>query len=317
MNTSSMGQPAVAQNVAQNAVLPNFSTPSQKKMSPWAHQVNLLGFTALLGSMFSFIALPSLGQTVALSPTAIEYSHALGEDAFASVGLSYQGETSWAELLRADSEDEAEDSSGFSFPQDPLALSLTGGWDRRNDARHPIQGSKLEFGVEQFIPLQRGDSASSRLKANYTQWVPVDLPGVREGNQTLVLNVQGGSTLGDSSTFELGGANSVRGYGEGELGSGKGFVQATAEYRFPLLSAQALGINDIGALSGFGLGNTGIGGSVFVDYANVLGAEEQNGQGLGVGAGLNARTPLGMMRLELAVNDQRETKLGFRLGDRF
>lgn len=308
-----MGQRTVTQKTA----LANFSAPRPRQISPRAHPVNSLWLAALLGSIFSFVALPSLGQTVALSPTEIEYSHALGDDAFASVGLSYQGETSWAEILRADDEDGTEQGSGFTFPQDPLALSLTGGWDRRDDTRNPIQGSKLEFGVEQLIPLQRGDSASSRLRANYTQWVPVALPGVREGNQTLVLNVQGGSVLGDSATFELGGANSVRGYGEGKLGSGKQYVQATAEYRFPLLSAQALGINDIAGLSGFGLGKAGIGGSVFVDYANILGAEDQNGQGLGVGAGLNARTPLGLVRLELAVNDQRETKLGFRLGDRF
>jgi hypothetical protein len=36
--------------------------------------------------------------------------------------------------------------------------------------------------------------------------------------------------------FALGGTNSIRGYDEGDVGSGRSYAQFTAEYRFPLFS---------------------------------------------------------------------------------
>ncbi len=92
--------------------------------------------------------------------------------------------------------------------------------------------------------------------------------------------------LGDLPPYEafsLGGSNSVRGYDEGDIGSGRSFLQGTAEYRFPLFSV--------------------VGGALFADYATDLGSGSsvpgdpagvrgKPGNGLGYGLGVRVNSPL-------------------------
>ena len=50
---------------------------------------------------------------------------------------------------------------------------------------------------------------------------------------------QGGAILGDLPPYEsfpIGGTNSVRGYDEGEVGSGRHFIVASAEAHAPLVN---------------------------------------------------------------------------------
>ena len=108
----------------------------------------------------------------------------------------------------------------------------------------------------------------------------------------------------------------TRGYGGGELGTGRSFVQANAEYRFPIFSFNAFEEK------------LDVGETLFVDYVSDLGSgdtvigepavvRDKPGHGLGYGAGLRTLTPIGIVRLEVGFNDQGDSAIIFNIGDRF
>jgi outer membrane protein insertion porin family len=109
--------------------------------------------------------------------------------------------------------------------------------------------------------------------------------------------------------FSLGGTDSVRGWSEGEVGTGRSFFQATAEYRFPIVSI--------------------VRGAVFVDYGTTLGSQgavpgdpggvrAKPGQGLGYGVGVRIVTPLlGNLRVDFGWNDIGGNQITFGVGERF
>jgi outer membrane protein insertion porin family len=151
----------------------------------------------------------------------------------------------------------------------------------------------------------------TRVRGSYSYFVPVKLLKIGKGPQTLAFNIQAGTILGDAPPYEaftLGGSNSVRGYEEGALGTGKSFVQGTAEYRFPLFNI--------------------VGGALFVDAATLFGTQDdvigqpgavrgKPGQGFGYGAGVRVNTPLGNVRIDYGFNDQGNSQLSFGIGERF
>ncbi|MEM1426345.1 MAG: BamA/TamA family outer membrane protein, partial [Cyanobacteria bacterium P01_H01_bin.130] len=186
----------------------------------------------------------------------------------------------------------------------------------RNDPIAPTEGSVLRIGVVQSIPVGQGSIFMNRLRGSYSRYFPVNWTNFSEGAEALAFNIQGGIVLGDLPPYEafaIGGTNSVRGYGEGEVGSGRYFVQGTAEYRFPVFT--------IGE-------NIPIGGVLFVDVGSDLGSADQvpgnpagarrkPGTGVGAGVGVRARTPFGPIRLDFGVNDDGDTRLHFGIGERF
>ncbi|MGK7925446.1 MAG: BamA/TamA family outer membrane protein, partial [Spirulina sp.] len=124
-------------------------------------------------------------------------------------------------------------------------------------------------------------------------------------------NLQAGTIIGDLPPYEafsIGGANSVRGFAEGDLGSGRSYFQATAEYRFPILSF--------------------VGGALFVDYGTDLGTADdvpgnpasvrgKPGSGFGYGVGVRIQSPLGPIRVDYGFNDDGDSRLHFGIGERF
>ncbi|BAZ43674.1 chloroplastic outer envelope membrane protein homolog [Chondrocystis sp. NIES-4102] len=183
--------------------------------------------------------------------------------------------------------------------------------DRRNNALQPTKGSILRLGTEQTIPLGSGNILFNRLRANYSQYVPVNLIRFSDGPESLAFNVQAGTILGDVPPYEafiLGGSNSIRGYGDGEVGSGKSYLQATAEYRFPIFRI--------------------VGGALFFDYGTTLGSEgDVPGQpsvvrdlpnsGYGYGLGVRIQSPLGPIRVDYAFNDEGGNEIQFGIGEKF
>jgi outer membrane protein insertion porin family len=193
-----------------------------------------------------------------------------------------------------------------------LTVSLAASQDRVDDRWWPTQGYRFRLGTEQSVPIGEEEILFNRISASYSQFVPL-------GSHTLAFNLQGGTFIGDVppyDAFSLGGTNSVRGYGGGEVGSGRSFVQGTAEYRFPIV--EDLNVPLVSRL----------GGTVFVDYATDLGsgdtvvgepAEVRNkpGNGFGFGVGVRALTRFGPVRLEFALNDDGDAKAHFTMSDRF
>ncbi len=209
-------------------------------------------------------------------------------------------------------------SFSSSGVDDLFVLSFGLSQDTRNNSLQPTSGSVTRFGIEQSLPLGSGNILLSRLRGSYSYYLPVnwlDLTsfGFTETTQpqALAFNVQAGTILGDLPPYEafiLGGSNSVRGYAEGELGSGRSYFQATAEYRFPIISA--------------------VGGALFVDYGTNLGSDSAvpgvpslvrglPGSGLGYGLGVRIQSPVGPIRIDFGLNDQGESRVNFGIGEKF
>ena len=205
-------------------------------------------------------------------------------------------------------------------PKETVPLSLSGGGeddlvllqlgaqrDLRNNQLQPTAGSLLRFGVDQSVPVGLGSIFLTRLRGNYSQYLPVRLTSFAPGAQTLAFNVQGGTILGDLPPYEaftLGGSNSVRGYEEGALTSGRSYVQASVEYRFPVFSV--------------------VNGALFVDVGSDLGTTTQaanvlnkNGSGYGYGLGVRVQSPLGPIRIDYGINDDGDSRINFGIGERF
>jgi len=241
-----------------------------------------------------------------------------------ALGLSLQQISVRDDVFSSDLFSEDELGNTLTFSDDGsdtlLTLDFAAAWDRRNNRRYPTDGFRVLFEVNQAIPVGDAQIFFNRLSANYTRYVPLPLFGFAEGEKTLVLNVQGGTIIGDElppyEAYSLGGSTSVRGYATGEVGTGRSFLQGTAEYRFPIANLTILE-RDIP-----------LGGGIFIDYATDLGTEDdvegepaevrdKPGDGLGYGVGLRAKTPLGAVRLEFALNDEGDSAVIFNIGDRF
>ncbi len=227
------------------------------------------------------------------------------------------------------------DANGNLSPEDvkgnPLTFSGTGiddlytvsfgvTRDWRDNPFNPTRGAILTLSTEQSIPLGVGNILQNRLMGNYIQYIPVRWFSTDEQNakryafpEMFAVNVQAGTVIGDmppTQAFRLGGINSVRGYEEGDLGSARSYFLASGEYRFPVVSR--------------------VGGVIFADFASDFGSGEsipgkpavvRNKPGIGFGTGVGARwrSPFGILRVDVGVNDQGEVRFytEFGTGDRF
>lgn len=193
---------------------------------------------------------------------------------------------------------------------DLITVSFSATKDQRDNFIYPRQGSVLSVSAEQSIPIGQGNISMNRLQANYSHYFPVQLLG-KEESEVLAFNIQAGTTIGDLPPYEafnLGGVNSVRGYGLGDVGSGRSYVLASAEYRFPIFKI--------------------VGGTVFADFASDLGSGDtvlgepaavrgKPGNGFGYGVGVRLDSPIGLIRADLGINDQGYSRLQLGIGQRF
>ncbi|WP_206688574.1 BamA/TamA family outer membrane protein [Cyanobacterium stanieri] len=256
--------------------------------------------------------------------TGITFSRPLAEDPFTrpewtlSAGLQYQR----VEIKNTDGDLSPRSSAEFgnellsiseSGQDDLFLVRFNAARDRRNNRLQPTEGSFFLVGMEQTVPLGSGNILFNRIRANYSHYIPVNFLDFdfAEGPQALAFNVQAGTVLGDLPPYEafvLGGSNSVRGYGEGDLGNGRTFIQASAEYRFPIFSI--------------------VGGALFLDFGSDLGSGSSvpgqpaevrglNGTGYGYGLGVRIQSPVGPIRIDYGVNDEGDNRIHFGIGERF
>ena len=194
---------------------------------------------------------------------------------------------------------------------DLFTLRFGANRNRTNNPLQPTQGSVLRLGTEQTIPIGSGSILFNRLRGEYSQYFPINIIRFSDGPETLAFNIQAGTILGDVPPYEafiLGGSNSVRGFGDGEVGSGRSYFQATAEYRFPIFKI--------------------VGGALFFDYGTTLGSDDAvpgepsvrrdlPGAGYGYGLGVRIQSPLGPIRVDYAINDDGGNEIQFGIGEKF
>ncbi|BAY15601.1 surface antigen D15 domain-containing protein [Anabaenopsis circularis NIES-21] len=230
----------------------------------------------------------------------------------ASLGLNYTRTTirdRQGNVTATDAQNKPLSASGTGI-DDLTTVSFTAAKDNRNNPLNPTQGSLLKLSTEQSIPIGQGNISLNRVTANFSQYVPVKVFDSKQP-QVFALNVQAGTVIGDLPPYEafnLGGSNSIRGYDGGKVGSGRSYVLASAEYRFPILPI--------------------VGGVLFADFGSDLGsgstvlgdpagARDKPGYGFGYGAGVRLDSPLGLIRADYGVNDQGESKVHLGIGQRF
>ncbi len=199
---------------------------------------------------------------------------------------------------------------------DIMTLRLATTYQKVNNQNYPDKGFRGTIDIEQTIPVGDASVTSTRLATSFSQFIPF---GSSPKPSSLVLNFQGGVILGDTTpygSFNLGGRRTVRGYKTGRIGTGKSFIQATAEYRIPIFTFRAFKQeNDV--LLG-----------VFFDYATDLETADQvtgkpavvrdrPGNGYGYGLGIQWRSRFGLFKLEGGRNDQGRTEFSLSGGTRF
>jgi len=206
-----------------------------------------------------------------------------------------------------------------SGTDDLLSLNFGAIQDFRDNPLQPTSGSFLRLGLEQTIPVGSGSIFGTRVRGSYSYFIPVRFinsfnlfeTDIFKGQQSLAFNVQAGTVLGDLPPYDafiVGGSNSVRGYAEGEVGSGRSYFQATAEYRFPIVAI--------------------IGGALFVDFGTTVGSQgdvpgqpgivrDLPGTGLGYGLGVRVQSPVGQIRVDYGFNVDGGSRLHFGIGERF
>ena len=252
----------------------------------------------------------------------VEYFHPWTKNLIGSVGASYQLVSVRDAVIsnKLNSTDALGNTLTASNNGRDELLTLNYGLnlDRRNQTRNASSGFRTLLEIDQSIPVGDSGLFFNRLSINHTQYIPFPLFGFKS-DRTLILNAQAGTILGDTigyESFSIGGSGAVRGYGRGKLGTGKSFLVATAEYRFPLFAFKAL------------QGNFNVGGTLFFDYGTDFGSADavigqpgvvrnKPGNGLGYGLGMRSLTPVGTVKLEFALNDEGDSEFLFQIGDRF
>jgi outer membrane protein insertion porin family len=238
-----------------------------------------------------------------------------------ALGTSYQRVSVRDDLFSSDVFAEDEEGNALTVSDDGqddlLTVNFSAALDRRNDVIAPTGGYRLRFGIDQAIPIGDASIDFTRLSANYVQYLPVSLFGFAEGPRTLVLTLQGGTILGDVPPYDAFNLDSgpIRQYGGEGFGTGSSLLLAGAEYRFPIANFNLFRrpIN--------------LGGALFAGYATDLGTadevigepaivRDQPGDGFSYGIGLRARTPIGLLRLELGFSDE-GGEVVFTTGDSF
>ena len=200
--------------------------------------------------------------------------------------------------------------SDGSCPDENTLVSVIASTTRNNldNSINPTSGNKLSFATEQFVPLGENSPTFNRIRASYSQFIPVKLINLKKEckssdstskdcPQTIGFQFKAGTIFGELPPYEafcMGGTSSIRGWGACDLAVSKSYVEGTAEYRFPIWKM--------------------ISGALFVDAGSDLGSQkdvpgkpgkllEKSGTGYSLGGGVGVKTPIGPLRLDVASKD--------------
>lgn len=246
------------------------------------------------------------GTFVARTTASVEYGRPLGSGWQGSLGLSWQ---------RSRCVDERNNPLMQDCYGGPLMVNHREGGEARGYdtmllgtmrvAYHASHAgdSEIVASMEQAVPVQRDWLNFNRFTLRFDKSLAI-VPGLVK----LWVSGKGGAIVGDLPPYEafpIGGTNSVRGYAEGGVGTGRNFISSTAEVRFPLVAP--------------------LEGCLFADYGTDLGSgslvpgdpagcRQKPGKGYGAGVGVRIETPIGPLRLEYAMNDVKQRRFHLGIG---
>ena len=245
--------------------------------------------------------------------TGFSFSRPLSAGTTASLGLRYER----VSITDANNAIATTDFNGNplsasgSGQDDLLLLQFAYASDQRDNPIKPSSGNVFRIATEQSIPVGLGSIFLNRIRASYSYFMPVSFLNFSEGTQALAFNLQAGTVIGTLppyEAFQLGGSNSVRGWDEGKVGSGRSFGIFSAEYRFPVF-------NIVGGVLFFDYG-TDLGSASAVP-GNPAGARNKPGSGAGYGIGVRVQSPLGSIRVDYGLASNGGTQFSFGLGEKF
>ncbi|KAL1367500.1 hypothetical protein HN51_021570 [Arachis hypogaea] len=187
--------------------------------------------------------------------------------------------------------------SGNSY-DNMVVISQESRFEEVNDHKF----SHYSFRVEQGIPIHPNLAIFNRFKFSASK-------GVKIGSAFFSTLFNGGSLVGATAPYEafaIGGPNSVRGYGEGAVGSGYSSVVSKNEFSFPL-DKQLTGVVflDFGSdlrSSNRVLGNPGL-------------RKGKPGSGIGIGYGIRFKTELVQITADCAINAFKQRTLYFGINN--
>ncbi|WOK92947.1 outer envelope protein 80, chloroplastic isoform X1 [Canna indica] len=241
------------------------------------------------------------GLTIGRVTGGIEYSRLFRPKWNGTAGLIYQ---------RAGARDDKGEPIIRDFYNSPLTASgkaydemliakLEGVYTESSDR----SSSMFALNTEQGLPLFNEWLCFNRITARARQ-------GFEIGPARLMLSASGGHVFGNFSpheAFAIGGTNSVRGYEEGAVGSGRSYTVGSGEISFGVYGPlEGVMFADYGS-------DIGSGPTVPGDPA---GARGKPGNGYGYGVGIRVDSPLGPLRLEYAFNDRTTGRFHFGVGYR-
>ncbi|XP_010685451.1 outer envelope protein 39, chloroplastic [Beta vulgaris subsp. vulgaris] len=160
--------------------------------------------------------------------------------------------------------------------------------------------SRFSLQIEQGIPVLSKWLVFNRFKFAGTK-------GIKLGPAFVLTSVTGGSIVGDMApyqAFAIGGLGSVRGYGEGAVGTGRSCLIANSELTFPLSKM--------------------LEGAIFLDYGSDLGSgrlvpgnpalrQGKPGSGVGIGYGLRFKSQIGHFQVDYAMNSYQQRTVYFNI----
>ncbi|KAM0932349.1 putative bacterial surface antigen (D15), POTRA domain, surface antigen D15 [Dioscorea sansibarensis] len=241
------------------------------------------------------------GVTIAKVTAGIEYSRPFRPKWTGTTGIIYQHAG-------------ARDGKGDPIIRDVYNSPLTASGNTSDDmllakletvyTGSSDHGSSIfVFNMEQGLPILPEWLYFNRVNARARQ-------GVEIGPAQFLLSLSGGHVVGNFSpheAFAIGGTNSVRGYEEGAVGSGRSYAVGSGEVSFRMYGPlEGVLFADYGS-------DLGSGATVPGDPA---GARGKPGSGYGYGLGIRVGSPLGPLRLEYALNDRHARRFHFGVGHR-
>ncbi|PIA54292.1 hypothetical protein AQUCO_00900677v1 [Aquilegia coerulea] len=162
--------------------------------------------------------------------------------------------------------------------------------------------SQLSLQIEQGIPVLSKWLVFNRFKFFASK-------GVKLGPSFFLASLTGGSIVGDMApyqAFAIGGYGSVRGYGEGAVGSGRSCLIGNSELTLPLSKMlEAAVFLDCG---------TDLGSAHHVPGNPAL-RQGKPGTGIGLGYGLRLNSRMGQLQVDYAINAYQRKTLYFNVSN--